>query len=297
MPSAIAGGTPYHVEYRVVHPDGDLHWITATGRIFHNGSHHMIGVTMDTTDQKRTTEALEETVALRTAQLRDSLSELEAFSYSVSHDMRTPLRAMQGYAKAVIDDFGPSLDPEGAENLRRIQRAAARLESLVRDVLAYSKIAKGTIEVAPVSLQQIVDDIIGQHPENLRPCITAERPLHRVEGDEACLTQCLSNFISNALKFTPPGVSPTVRIRSELIQDKVKVSVSDRGVGIHPDHYARVFQLFGRVYSEKRYEGTGMGLAIAKKAIARLGGTMGFTSDFGQGSTFWFSLPHAKARP
>ena len=291
---AIAGGTAYHVEYRMVHPDGDMHWITATGRIFHNGSHHMLGVTMDTTERKRATEVLEETVASRTAQLRDSLSELEAFSYSVSHDMRAPLRAMQGYAKAVIDDFGSKLDPEAADNLRRIQRAAVRLDSLIRDVLAYSKIAKGTIEVTPVSLQQIVDDIISQHPENLRPCITAERPLHGVEGHEACLTQCLSNFISNALKFTPPGVPPTVRIRSELIQGKVKVSVSDRGVGIHPDHYARVFQMFGRVYSEKRYEGTGMGLAIAKKAIARLGGAVGFTSDFGHGSTFWFTLPHAK---
>ena len=115
-------------------------------------------------------------------------------------------------------------------------------------------------------------------------------PLH---GDPIRLTQSLGNLIENALKFIAPGTTPQVRICSELIRGKVRVTVADNGVGIEPEHHNRIFQIFGRVYSEKQYPGTGIGLAIVKKAVARMGGEAGFESEFGKGSRFWFTLPYA----
>ncbi|MDB6125198.1 MAG: putative two-component sensor histidine kinase protein [Pedosphaera sp.] len=240
-------------------------------------------------------KTLEQGIAERTAQLRETIAELEAFSYSISHDMRSPLRAMQGYATALLMDYGPKLDADAVTSLERIERASNRLDMLVRDVLAYSKIAKGKIELQAVDLWPLMEDIIHQHPEfeSVKQCITVEQPMHTVMGHEACLYQCLTNLIGNALKFVAPGTVPDVRVRSELMGNKVRVWVSDNGVGIHPEHHDRIFQIFGRVYSEKRYEGTGIGLAIVKKAVMRMGGEIGFQSELDKGSAFWFILPVA----
>ena len=238
---------------------------------------------------------LEQEVAERTAQLREKVAELEAFSYSISHDMRSPLRAMQGFAKTLLQDHGPKLEAEAVTYLQQIHRASNRLDLLVQDVLGYSRIVNGQMELQAVELGPLVEDILNQRPdfEAFKHCITVERPLHTVIGHEACLSQCLTNLIANGLKFVKPGMVPAVRVGSDSLGDKVRVWVRDNGVGIHPEHHGRIFKIFGRVYSEKLYEGTGIGLAIVKKAVGRMGGETGFRSELDEGSEFWFVLSNA----
>lgn len=202
---------------------------------------------------------------------------------------------MSGYAQALIDDYGPTLDPEANSRLARIQRASHRLDLLIRDVLAYSTVSKSHLELVPVPLENLVADVIEQHPEfaDNRAQIHIAGPLLAVLGHEACLAQTFSNLISNGLKFVSPGQKPSIQISSETVGDWVRIYIKDQGIGIGPEHHDRIFQIFGRVYSDKAFEGTGIGLAIVKKAVSRMGGEVGFNSESGHGTEFWISLKKA----
>jgi PAS domain S-box-containing protein len=237
-------------------------------------------------------QRLDALVQQRTARLQETVGELEAFSYSISHDMRAPLRAMQGYARALLDDHKERLDSEAQQYLDRIARAANRLDALVQDVLSYTRVAKGEIELHRVDLERLIDDILSTRPEFQEPQsrIRVEKPLHRVLGHEAYLTQCITNLLGNAVKFVVEGTVPEVRIRSERLDGKVRLWFEDNGIGIDPAHHQRIFQIFGQVYPEKKYGGTGIGLAIVRKAAQRMSGDVGLESQIDKGSRFWLIL-------
>jgi signal transduction histidine kinase len=206
--------------------------------------------------------------------------------------MRAPLRAMQGYARALLDDHKERLDSEAQQYLDRIARAANRLDALVQDVLSYTRVAKGEIELHRVDLERLIDDILSTRPEFQEPQsrIRVEKPLHRVLGHEAYLTQCITNLLGNAVKFVVEGTVPEVRIRSERLDGKVRLWFEDNGIGIDPAHHQRIFQIFGQVYPEKKYGGTGIGLAIVRKAAQRMSGDVGLESQIDKGSRFWLIL-------
>ncbi|HKY07613.1 MAG TPA: ATP-binding protein [Candidatus Binatia bacterium] len=239
---------------------------------------------------------LDTLVEQRTVTLQETIGELEAFSYSISHDMRAPLRAMQGYAKALLADYDGRLDAEAKHYLDRIFRGANRLDLLIQDVLAYSRVAKGEIALRPVDLERLVDDIIAANPEFQAPLarISVEGPLHRVLGHDAYLTQCVTNLLGNAVKFVPPGVVPEVRIRTERVDGKIRIWFEDNGIGIDPLHRGRIFQIFGQVHPGKKYGGTGIGLAIVRKAVQRMNGEVGVESELNRGSRFWLLLSEEK---
>ena len=241
---------------------------------------------------KSEAKRLDTLVEQRTASLQETIGELEAFSYSISHDMRAPLRAMQGYAKALLADYNDRLDPEATHYLDRISRSSNRLDSLIQDVLSYSRVTKDEISLHPVDVERLIDDIFSSHPEFQAPQarITIEKPLHRVLGHEAYLTQCITNLLGNAIKFVPPGVVPEIRIRSERLDGKVHLWFEDNGIGIDPSHHERIFHIFGQVYPEKKYGGTGIGLAIVRKAVQRMNGEAGVESGMDKGSRFWLFL-------
>ena len=233
---------------------------------------------------QRANQDLELRVHERTQKLQETVSELEAFSYSVSHDLRAPLRSIEGYAQLLTHDYGDSLEARAKLFLGKISAAAARLDLLVQDVLAYSRVAKGEIQLQDVPLAGLVQEVVETYPK-LRQSgsIIIQQPLPVVRAHPAYLTQCVSNLLGNALKFVRPEVPPVVTIRSDQEPNSryVKVWFEDNGIGIEPEHFQEIFQIFGRLHSGKQYEGTGIGLAIVRKAVERMGGSVGLTSDFG----------------
>lgn len=240
-------------------------------------------------------EDLERRVEERTQRLRETIGELEAFSYSISHDMRAPLRAMHSYAEILQTDHAAGLDPEARRFLERININAARLELLVRDVLAYSRVAKERIETQSVDLDRFVRELVAQTSGvvGARGVVEVPDALPPVRAHQAYLSQIFTNLLGNAFKFVAPGVPPRVEIRGGQSGEFVKITVRDNGIGIDPADFERIFQIFGRVHPTEAYEGTGIGLAIVKKAVQRMGGDFGVESAVGAGSTFWFTLPRA----
>jgi signal transduction histidine kinase len=290
-----SGGGQYYAQFRVIGIEDHIErWIEARGQVAFEGGTpvRLSGTTIDITQSKKFQAELERQVQERTVRLEETIGELEAFSYSVSHDMRAPLRAMEGYAQALVTDYQDRLDPQGKHWLDRINRSAHRLDSLIKDVLAYSKVAKEEIELSPVDLEGLIEDIIATNPEfqPLQARIVLERPLHRVLGHEAYLTQCITNLLNNAIKFARDGAAPVILIRSERLDGKVRLWFEDNGIGIDPAHYKRIFQIFGQVYPEERYGGTGIGLAIVRKAVQRMNGEVGVESEVNKGSRFWLIL-------
>ncbi|MDX2185577.1 MAG: PAS domain S-box protein [Opitutaceae bacterium] len=235
---------------------------------------------------------LESHVQERTLRLQESMAELEAFSYSLSHDMRAPLRAIQGYAELILEEEGMS-PAETADYLRRIIAATTRMDRLIRDVLNFARFSRSEITVSKVDLEPIVDEIVRDRTELQQPhsTVQVERPLLPVLGHSASLTQCLTNLLDNAVKFMPKGRHPVVRVYTEEAADNhIRVCVADNGIGIDAEGQKRIFGIFERLNATTHYQGTGIGLAIVRRAAERMGGRAGVSSAPGLGSTFWIEL-------
>lgn len=239
---------------------------------------------------------LEQKVCERTAKLQEMVNELEAFSYSLSHDMRAPLRAIQSFTEIVIADYGEKI-PEGIDYLNRVIGAANRMDRLIREVLDFARVSRTDIELVPVPVEHLVDEIVKERPELQSPRvqITTAKPLFPVIGHEASLTQCLTNLLDNAAKFVEPGKQPIIRVFTEEVDGKVRICVRDNGIGIDAEAQQRLFGIFQRLHTVRSYQGTGVGLAIVRNAAERMNGRVGVESSPGLGSTFWIELPKAQA--
>jgi PAS domain S-box-containing protein len=247
-------------------------------------------------ERQRDAEELEALVEERTSSLRQLIAQMEEFSYSVSHDLRAPVRAMRGFADMILQDHGSRLDSDARDLLSRIVRNGARMDRLIQDLLTYSRISRREVQLEPVSLDKLVRDVVQQYPD-MRPeraDIQVESPLPEVLAHEPSLTQVVSNLLSNAVKFVPPEGRARVRISADRSAARARLRVQDNGIGIKPEHQSRLFGMFERVHPERNYEGTGIGLAIVRKAVERMNGTVGVESDGVSGSCFWFELPLAE---
>lgn len=242
--------------------------------------------------QKRLNKELEQRVEERTASLRAAIAQMEEFSYSVSHDLRSPVRAMHGYAKVVIEDYGDKLDSEGKDLLQRIVQSSTRMDRLIHDVLTYTRVARQEIHLERISLDRFVRGVIEQFPEFApnRAKIVIEGKLPEAVGHEPSLSQVISNLLHNAVKFVAPGVMPEVRIRAELHGNSVRLWFEDNGIGIKPEYQSRLFGMFERIHPEGKYQGTGIGLAIVRKSMERMNGKAGLESDGVHGSKFWIQM-------
>lgn len=298
-----------HFETVRVRKDGTLLNISLTISPIRDGSGRIVGaskIARDITDRKRSeaeieaareelarvNEQLEARVEERTASLREAIAQMEEFSYTVSHDLRAPLRGMLGYSQALLEDYGPSLKPEMRRWLTRIAENASRLDKMVTDILTFSRIGRAELKLGRVRLDALVREVVQQYPGMQRPNAVIEiEPLLDVQGHEPSVTQIVSNLLSNAVKFVAPGGTPAVRVWTEQGSGGVRLFVRDNGIGIPAELQHRLFALFERVHPDHNYEGTGVGLAIVRKAALRMGGTVGVESDGRTGSTFWVQLP------
>ena len=241
----------------------------------------------------------EDQIRLHAASLEATNQELEAFVYSVSHDLRAPLRSVHRYGTMILEDHGERLDQAVKDQLTPIIAAAQRMDDLIRDLLAYSHVSRQAVTLRPVDTGSVVSEVLKHLAEEIRERraeVKVETPLPGVVGDVVLLSQAFTNLLSNGIKFVTPDKPPRLRIHAESRRDRVRLWVEDNGIGIPLNEQTRLFRVFERLHLE--YPGTGIGLAIVKRAVERMGGTVGVESGVGGGSRFWMDLgPLGGARP
>jgi PAS domain S-box-containing protein len=238
---------------------------------------------------------LEREVAERTAQLTDTNEQLEAFVYSIAHDLRAPLRSMQAFSSILLDQYAAALDETARNYTRRIVRSAEQMDALILDLLAYGRVARVEMSFTTVPVQSAWNAALAQNERTIEEThakIETLGPLPAVRAHESTLGQILANLLSNALKFVAADTTPSVVFRAQEKPGWIRLWIEDNGIGIAQDHWERIFRVFERLHGTA-YAGTGIGLSIVRKGVERMGGRLGLESVPGQGSKFWVELPAA----
>jgi len=247
----------------------------------------------------RHAEELEALVAERTQVLNETVKSLEGVCYTIAHDLRAPLRTLQGFSRILLEDYASGLDEEGRSYAERICVAAARMDTLIRDLLDYARLTHLELPLAALNLSDEVQKVLAQMAPEIegRKANVTVKSLPRVFANDVLLAQVITNLVSNALKFVPQDVVPEVEIWAERNEKRVRMFVKDNGIGIDPAQHERIFGLFQRLHRLDVYPGTGLGLAIVRKGMERMGGAVGLQSLPGQGSCFYIDLRLASEQP
>ncbi|MFN3494880.1 MAG: PAS domain S-box protein [Hydrogenophaga sp.] len=250
------------------------------------------------------TEGLERKVVERTAQLEASMQqlkavnrELESFTYSASHDLRTPLRGIEGFSSLLLHEYSEQLDDQGREYLKRIQRATIHMSTLVNDLLTYSRMQHVTDHIEPVDLATAVQSVAAPFHDEIE-ARGGQLQVSMCDGvavraNPQGLAIVLRNLIDNALKFTPAGKAPQIRVEALALDERVLLSVIDHGIGFDMKYHDRIFGMFQRLHRQEQIPGTGIGLALVLKAVERMGGRIRAESTVGEGARFEIDLPSA----
>ncbi len=240
---------------------------------------------------------LEQRVAARTAELAVRNRELETFTYSVSHDLKAPLRGIDGYSRLLLEDHGPSLNDEGRAFLHTIRRATLQMNQLIEDLLAYSRLERRPLQAAQVNLKTLVESVLAERADVIPArgaVVRVDAPDVVVLADPDGLTMALRNLVDNALKFTGSTSTPMIEIGGQTNSYACIIWVKDNGIGFSMKFHSRIFDIFQRLHRAEEYPGTGIGLAIVRKAMERMGGKTWAESEPGQGATFYLEIPHSR---
>jgi len=265
-----------------------------------------LGIFADLSDRKRAEEqvrqlndTLERRVKDRTARLEEANEELQAFSYTVSHDLRIPLRSLQQLARDLLDHHGAQLDEEATTDALRIVGAAARMEQQIDDLLEFSRVSRSELATEPLSLILVVYELLGRlqrDPEFRDAQVSVQEPLGWVMGHRLTLQQVILNLLTNAITFVAAGVRPEVLISAKENGEMMQLFIADNGIGIREEDRERVFQLFERLPAAERYPGMGVGLAVVRRGVERMGGKVEVELGRHGGTVFRIDLPKAHGR-
>jgi PAS domain S-box-containing protein len=286
----------YTQSFQFQHQDGHYIWVESVSKITRNPKNEITEIqsTLRDISERRQVQAeleqlnavLEERVVDRTKRLYEVNKELESFTSSVSHDLRSPLNVVQGFGRALLEDFGTSIPEEGLDYVQRMVRAAVRMDTLITDLLQYSRLSKAEIKLTPTALEPLLIEIAKRDAN-----VVFIGEFSSVQARELILRQALINLVGNGLKFMPEGKKPEIRIWAETSHDQmVRIHVQDNGIGIASEHLEKIFLPFERLHGVSEYPGSGIGLAFVKRAIDRMGGKVGVISTPNQGSHFWLEL-------
>jgi PAS domain S-box-containing protein len=299
-------GVPENYERRFRRSDGTTVWAYLSAAPILDDEHNFAGtfaMVSDITDRKRAEDLvrklnleLEQRVVERTAQLEDTNRELEAFSYSVSHDLRAPLRAIDGFANILQEDCGGQLNDDGRRALDVIRRSTARMGQLIDDILSFSRTSRQEMAMQPLDMAALVRDVFDevQGAVSERHIILCLGVLPRALGDRGLIRQVLINLISNAVKFSARQTEAEIEVTCCATGGQNTYRVRDNGVGFDMKYADKLFNAFQRLHGASEFEGTGIGLAIVKRIINRHGGRVWAESRLGEGASFFFSLPNAE---
>lgn len=298
------------VEYRVKKTDGEWVWFTSAGATIcdANGNpDYYVGVANNITERKKAAEALqkmnqelEERVRQRTAELSAAIKELEAFSYSVSHDLKAPLRAMTGFANILAEDYAPKLDENGRRVIQVIGDNARTMGQLIDELLKLSRLGRKQIEAVDIDMTALAQSVYHELKEELfhdRAVEMSVKPLPPARADATIVRQIFANLISNAMKFTARREKTVIEIGSYDQEGELVYYVKDNGVGFDMKYAAKLFEVFQRLHPQDEFEGTGVGLAIVRSSAMRHGGRVWVEAAVDQGATFYFTLSGRKNSP
>jgi PAS domain S-box-containing protein len=301
--TTITHGKVWKGEIKNKAKDGSFYWVDTTIVPFldeQGKPRQYVAIRADITERKRVEQEvrqlnadLERRVRERTTELEAANQELEAFSYSVSHDLRAPLRGVDGYVRILKEDYADRLDAEGNRLLEVVSSEARRMGQLIDDLLAFSRLGRQQMQSATIDLAALTRSVFE------RLTATAPNPTVRLElkslpsalGDQAMLRQVFANLIGNAVKFTRHQAVPIVEVGGSIRNGELTCYIKDNGVGFDEAYGHKLFGVFQRLHSEADFEGTGVGLALLQRVIQRHGGRVWAEGKLNHGATFYFTLP------
>ncbi len=302
---SVASHTPYDIVHRLLMKDGRIKYVNEKCETRYGADGEplrSLGTVHDITERQRAEEQvralnqeLEQRVKERTAQLEMANKELEAFAYSVSHDLRAPLRAIEGFSHMLLEDYANKLDADGQHYLDVVRANTVKMGQLIDDILSFSRMSRRDIETADLDIgalaQSVFEELRVAAPGRTLRLQLGDLPAAR--ADRAMIRQVLTNLISNAIKFTGPRAEAVIEIGGAAGADENHYYVRDNGVGFDMQYVAKLFGVFQRLHTAEEFEGTGIGLAIVKRIVTRHGGRVWAESKLGEGATIHFSLPRA----
>jgi len=295
--TTIANGKIWRGELKNKAKDGTYYWVDTTIVPFLNDNgkpYQYVAIRADITQRKQGEEYIKTLNEELEKRVKERTEEIESFSYSVSHDLRAPLRAVHGYSKILEEDYKDILDTEGKRLLGEVQHNAKKMGVLIDDLLSFSRLGRKEVEKSFIDMNKLIEVALKEIDQNIHNAEIIYEDIHPAMADYALILHVMINLLSNAVKYSSKKDKPLVKIQSRAGNGEVLYTICDNGVGFEMEYVHKLFGVFQRLHSSEEFPGTGVGLAIVQRIIHKHKGRIWAESKPGEGATFYFTLPVIK---